>query len=304
MYIRIRIDAMRTLLASTFLGWIVLVSGCSLGTQKKVEAFDPIQVAWGEASQPIALRRITVKLPRNESIGAKYSGLACIEEGKLRWRGGRIDVTNEAFSDVFRNELIGAGYNVVGDPYSLFKEEYERRTDLLAGGMIRDMKLHICHPYADEGDKDISRGHAYLKVKWQFYSRSEKRIVYETFTEGAYNQPGYAPADETDYLLDSFSMAVRNLLADAKLHALLMSPPAGVAEADDDDIDSDAATGGGLLQDNFGIEPVKRRKIDLEEAEDDEWEDEKEKDGPGDDDEWDEDDKDDDQDREGDASDD
>jgi hypothetical protein len=210
------------------------LSGCGLGPQKTVKALNPIAVPFGETSQPIALRRMTVKLPRKREIGAQYSGLACIEEGKLRWRGGRIDITNEAFSDVFRNAFIGAGYNIVGDPYSIFKEEDERRTDLQAGGIIRDMLLHICHPYADEGNKDISRGNAYLKVKWQFYSRSLKRVIYETTTEGSYNQKTYADVDETDFLLDAFSMAVGNLLADAKLHALLMSPPAGKAVSDED----------------------------------------------------------------------
>jgi hypothetical protein len=76
----------------------------------------------------------------------------------------------------------------------------------------------------------LRKGEVYMKVNWQLYSRLDRKVVYETITEGTSKvEPKgslgcYNPVTTgmTDIFLNAFASATKNLLAERGFHDLLV----------------------------------------------------------------------------------
>ena len=73
---------------------------------KKVEDRPVESLRANENSKPIQFKKIVVKLKRGEHVGAIQTGLLCVPQGDLNWKGGRISIDSEEFTEVFKDELI------------------------------------------------------------------------------------------------------------------------------------------------------------------------------------------------------
>ena len=200
---------------------ILVLAGCQTAAVKPTAVKDAINIPVGSDAKPIQLRKVIVKLNRGEKIGTYGSGLLCLKDSDLKWKGGQINVTGDDFTDVFREELEKAGYPVVGDPNALFEDPTDWRTELFVGGLINEMQANICYPLSGLGDFNTIKGGAYIKVNWQIYSTLQRRVIHEVTTEGSFESENDNVDSEFDPLINAFGVATQNLLADQQFHALV-----------------------------------------------------------------------------------
>jgi hypothetical protein len=90
-----RLFALPFLLAS-------LLAGCGTpAVIKKVEDRPVENLKASENSKPIQFKKIVVKLKRGEHIGAMQTGLPCVPQGDLSWKGGRVNIDSDEFTEAF-----------------------------------------------------------------------------------------------------------------------------------------------------------------------------------------------------------
>jgi serine protease Do len=205
-------------LASIF---VLILTGCVTQPVQQAEAKAAKQVASGVDAKPIQFRKVIAKLRRGEEIGQSQIGLFCIPSSTIDWRGGRANVADEEFTEVFREELQKYNYPVVGDPNALFDDPSAWKAELLVAGLINKIQLNACYPMAGFGNYRESKGAAFIRVNWQIYGQLERKVIYETTTEGSFEAKAAVNMGIEKAMTNAFALAVQNLLADQGFHALV-----------------------------------------------------------------------------------
>jgi S1-C subfamily serine protease len=166
-------------------------------------------------------QKLVSKLARGEEIGTVQAGWLCVPNSKLYWkRGGQVNVGDDELADVLKQELVSAGYKVVGDPTSLFDEQQEWKAEYLIGGVLRHTALNICYPMAGFGNFTNSSGEASIEVEWQIFERRTRSVVFSAVTGGT-AKTSSGPQMGLQAYYDAFAKSVRSLLADNKFVALV-----------------------------------------------------------------------------------
>ena len=176
----------------------------------------------GADAKPIQFKKVIVRLRRGEEVGKSFVGLACLPSGTVEWKGGRVNITDEEFTDAFREELQKYNYPVVGDPNALFEDPSSWKAELLVAGQVNKLEVSACYPMAGFGNFKDSKGGAFVRVNWQIFGQLERKVVYETSTEGSFNTENSTSFGIEKALTNAFGVAVQNLLADAKFHELVV----------------------------------------------------------------------------------
>jgi S1-C subfamily serine protease len=138
--------------------------------------------------------------------------------GKLTWKGGRTDISNEELTDIFKDELEKAKYKVIGTSDSLFEDPADWKADLLVGGIIKEIQMNVCFPKGGFFNYSTVKGECYIKVNWQVYSRMDRKVIFETTTEGFHNQDSQCDGGTNVLVHDAFAVAINNLIADKGFH--------------------------------------------------------------------------------------
>ena len=210
----------------------MLLSGCA-GTPaiiKEVQDQPVENLKASENSKPIQFTKIVVKLKRGEHIGAYKAGILCIPHGDLNWKGGKINVDSDEFTDAFKDELAKYSFKAVGDTNALFEDPSTWKSEILVAGLVKDLKVNICYPNAGFGNFNSSKGEAFIKVDWQIYSKLDRSVVHSVTTEGSAKNKESVSGGDTIAVLDAFAQASRNLLADAKFREIVSKGGSSVKE--------------------------------------------------------------------------
>lgn len=209
---------------------IVLVIGVSLflagcaGTSAVIKPVEDKQVENLKASdtaKPIQFTKVVVKLKRGEHVGAMQVGLLCVPQGDLNWKGGRITVDSDEFTEAFKEELEKYSFKTVGDTNALFEDPSTWKSEILVAGLIKELKANVCYPMAGFGNFNSSKGEAFIKVDWQIYSKLDRAVVHTVTTEGSSKLKESTSGGDTIAVLNAFAQASRNLLADNKFRDLV-----------------------------------------------------------------------------------
>lgn len=199
-----------------------LLTGCGTpAVIKKVEDRPVENLRASENSKPIQFTKIVVKLKRGEHIGAMQAGLLCVPHGDLNWKGGRISIDSDEFTDAFKEELEKYAFKTVGDTNALFEDPSTWKSEILVAGLIKELKANICYPMAGFGNFSSSKGEAFLKVDWQIYSKLDRSIVHSVTTEGSAKTDDAIAGGDTVAVINAFAQASRNLLADNKFREIV-----------------------------------------------------------------------------------
>ncbi|MCB4811048.1 S1C family serine protease [Methylovorus menthalis] len=172
--------------------------------------------------KPIQFSKIVVKMKRGEKIGALQMGLLCVGQGSLDWKGGKLSIDSDEFTEAFKDELEKASFKTVGDSNALFEDPSTWKSEILVAGLVKDLKANICYPNAGFGDFNSAKGEAYLKVDWQIYSKLDRAVVHSVITEGAAKSTTAVGGGDINIVLNAFAQATRNLLADDKFRSIVM----------------------------------------------------------------------------------
>lgn len=202
---------------------VFILISCVSPKVKQVTPRDTIDIRTGVDAKPLLFKKVVVKLPRGKEIGTLQIGLLCMPTGRpLTWKGGRVNITSDDFTEVFREELEKANYPIVGNPDALFEDPSEWKAELLVAGMIKDIRANICYPLGGFRNYSESKGEAFVEVEWQIYSRLDRNVVYTTTTEGSSEIKETSPTGALDIMLSAFAVATQNLLADQGFHDLVV----------------------------------------------------------------------------------
>ena len=110
---------------SVSIATIGFLAGCATPAVVKEVADKPVDsldIAAAANSKPIQLSKIVVKLKRGEHIGALQAGLLCVGQGELNWKGGKLSIDSDEFTDAFKDELEKYSFKTVGDTSALFED--------------------------------------------------------------------------------------------------------------------------------------------------------------------------------------
>lgn len=199
-----------------------LLSACGTpAVIKNVQDNNVEDLKAAESSKPIQFTKVVVKLKRGEHVGAMQGGLLCVPQSDLTWKGGRISIDSDEFTDAFKEELEKYSFKTVGDTNALFEDPSTWKSEILVAGLVKDLKANICYPMAGFGNFSSAKGEAFLKVDWQIYSKLDRSVVHSVTTEGASKDNEAVAGGDTIAVLNAFSQATRNLLADAKFRELV-----------------------------------------------------------------------------------
>ena len=202
----------------------IFLFSCSTTPVRYAVLEDAIEVPQGADAVPLAFQAIVVKLRRLEEIGEIQGGWLCVPQGKLKWQGGRVNITTEDLTEIFRDELAKANYPIVGNPNALFDDPELSKAELYIAGMIKKYELNICYPNAGFGNFSTGKGGAFIEVEWQIYNVLDRSVVYTTTTKGSFE----LESAEEDALFNitstAFAYATQNLLADHGFHTLVVRP--------------------------------------------------------------------------------
>jgi S1-C subfamily serine protease len=200
-----------------------LLAGC-MGTPAVIKEVADIPVENLRAtknSKPIQFKKIVVKLKRGEHIGAMQADLLCLPVGDLLWKGGRISIDSDEFTEAFKEELEKYEFKTVGDTNALFEDPSTWKSEILVAGLVTELKANICYPMTGFRNWSSSKGEAYLKVNWQIYSKLDRSVVHSATTEGAAKIEESVAGADSLVILNAFAQATRNLLADNEFRKIV-----------------------------------------------------------------------------------
>ena len=197
----------------------------------KVHRLESVTIQDTAGLAAIKLGKVNFKIRRGTPIGAyRLTYSVCrFREDKIYWNQGRGAARNIEYSDLFFDAMDNANFNVIGDPGKLFEGQTKDtvQPNYLVGAVIEEVRSDVCDfvRWYDQLSLDTQSGKGYVKVKWQVFSNFDKRVVFETETEGAADVKEPATNGEMVILTEAFAEAAANLAANEKLVALLSKPP-------------------------------------------------------------------------------
>lgn len=132
-----------------------------------------------------------------------------------------MNIDSDEFTDAFKEELEKFSFKTVGDSNALFEDPSTWKSEILVAGLVKDLKANICYPNAGFGNFSSAKGEAFIKVDWQIYSKLDRSVVHSVTTEGAYKSKDASAGGDTTAVLNAFSQASRNLLADRRFREII-----------------------------------------------------------------------------------
>jgi len=212
---------MRTgLLLSLLIGSLAL-AGCGHGGPQVADK-PIIPVADPTAARPVQFHRVVIDINHGTDIGLLGRGIGyCTAWSRWLYRSGDLSFSGRELTESFRSVLTAANYNVVGDPDALFDDPSAWKAEYLVAGAIKSMNVNLCYFYDRFVADTKVYGYAVMEVNWQVYSRLDRKVVYQTTTQGRGDTKEPVVTGDPDVFLDGFAQATRNLLADPGFHDLI-----------------------------------------------------------------------------------
>lgn len=191
---------------------VLLLSGCAeIVTQVQVKK--AITLKDRSEVKPLAITKVAAKMSRGTVLGKMAVGGFCIGHSDIKWKSGsKVNLSDEALVDIFREELEANGWPVVGSTDDLFSGYDVSGAEVLVAAKITDINTNMCAPWSGYGNWDM-KGSMNLDVEWQIYSPARKKLIGTLNTSGSHVLENISDDASYELLNSSFAVAVNNLLA-------------------------------------------------------------------------------------------
>ena len=162
---------------------------------------EPIKVEVEKCSS-ISFKKVLFRIPPGTKIGSHDPAVGFADETPYYWDKS-ITLGDAIFNEIANEELINAGYNVIGTEKALFESDETWKADFLLGARIVDIKYYT---YTTRNSAEAS-----IAVDWELYSKSRRKVIYkkQTFGTSRTEERG-----GTECVFSAFRNASRNLLAE------------------------------------------------------------------------------------------
>lgn len=127
----------------------------------------------------------------------------------------------EEFGEELRRQFEAQKLPVVGDPRALFEDASEWKAEYLIGALITDIKLDLWYPWAGYGNFNTGSGNGYVEIEWQVYERRSRSVPLKLSTRGSAHGVSITDVGPNEPLIQAFSAAAKNLLAEGKFVYLI-----------------------------------------------------------------------------------
>lgn len=82
-----------------------ILSACQVKTTQIAPTLDPVFVPAFESTKPIAFRKIVLKVPRHQPLGAVSVGVLCVPRGEFTLSGGRHQLDTDKFNKPLMHDV-------------------------------------------------------------------------------------------------------------------------------------------------------------------------------------------------------
>lgn len=201
------------------LGALCLVAGSAAGDPAKVKAVEakaPIVVTNRPNLKTALFRRVRMTVPVNERIGELQDGMFCNTKGNFSMNQKLAQTVLGQFGRAWRSEATRAGYPRPGSD-SVFEEKPATppTADFDLGASVRAMQFNVC-----VRGNEIWGG-VWFEVKWELYSNAARKVMYDSVTEGSYQNEGPERIRLEEFFERAAAVAVRGMLADPRFVDLM-----------------------------------------------------------------------------------
>jgi S1-C subfamily serine protease len=210
---------------------ILSIAACDPGMPvSRVPLSDTYHMDPGAVLAPLRFDRISFNLRRGDRIGAYRDGLDCaysVGDGDgIWWNSGRLISQDIEWSDLFFEQLQASGYTVLGDPDSLFPEADRRRAAYRVRAAVEEVRVNLCEvvDILTRVHLGAQYGKASVRVYWQVYSPTLRKVVLESRSQGYDDVDRPLPNAVETLLAEAFSQAAANFAADPALIDLVHRP--------------------------------------------------------------------------------
>ena len=200
---------MRNWIGTALLAAALAISAPAVAADKTPTAVVPLPL--GADTRPVTMARLTVAYDKGQSWG-HIAPVFCLPKKTLRWEG--LDKrTAQMMEDAFAKELKQAGFRMVGDRNDLFGQV--STGEFAVGAVISYLDADLCSNEAVAWQNGLPgglKGSLAMKVEWQIYSLTEKRVVGTAATEGAAEVKRWAADGDSRVFSEAFADNVRGLI--------------------------------------------------------------------------------------------
>lgn len=203
-----------------FLFFVYLITACS-STVPQVEVKEAIVVTNKASIKPVAITKVAYKIKRGTEIGSVGTGLLCMPSFyNVKWKGsGQYSITDADLVDIFGETLEENNWPVVGTTDDLFQGYDTSKAELLIGAQITELKCNVCAPNSGFYDYRLN-GSMNMTVEWQIYNPLRRELIGTVVTKGSSILKNVSDDALYELQIQSFSMAVTNLLASQDFYDL------------------------------------------------------------------------------------
>lgn len=197
-----------------------------IGEDAYTSRYQVLSIPQNTNARSLYFEKLVLHLPPNEKYGELSAGLLCEKSQDLTW-GTSSSVLMEDDVRVASNQVLEkANYPVVGKAESLFEDL--SKTELVVAGLVKNLRIEACSRFnmnillmpLAKGDETNVTGKTLITVNWKIYDVREKRVVYETTTEGVFADT-VKVADARSLMLKAFARATEGLLSEAGFFSLV-----------------------------------------------------------------------------------
>lgn len=241
-----------------------LVAGCQSAYKKAIPEFTPPPTPPDLSAKSPAmlnLSSIRVDVAAGTELGETRSGWngTCSDPKPIIFRRAATETNAKLYEPVFRDVMGQAGVPVQGA--QRFEGEEVRKADFQVAASIKDLALNICYP---DGRVDLLHaiGESQVLIEWSLFSPVEKRVVFTASTRGQAPPKTDSRLGEAGIIREAFGNALRQLLADPELIAVLTTKQGVAAAALKQMSVEQPARLSGRIQDN--LESIRRAVVTVQ----------------------------------------
>ena len=173
--------------------------------------------ASGATKTSVKLTGVVLAMPAGTKYMNAKDGLWCLTPiGSQTANGAREALALGPYITIFKQEVGGAGYQVVAAEDNLFGQE-DGASDYQVAAVVTDLRLDMCI-YTSGGYGIVAgdaRGDSSMTINWQVYSPLKKEVVARITTSGTAKLEKSIAGAATRLTLDAFASNVHALAANA-----------------------------------------------------------------------------------------
>ncbi|MES9851424.1 MAG: trypsin-like peptidase domain-containing protein [Candidatus Thiodiazotropha sp. L084R] len=182
----------------------------------------------GSDSQRVKFDKIVIDLSAppsgTQTLGHTFSGPTCNKRygNSTYLKNNRAEVNNESYAAYFIKLLSESGYNVIDDGLTIFAGMEQEPEDLQVAAVLKEVEINRCYRNKTAKRKKLSVAD-YMKIEWKVYDPLNRKIVFETVSEGSSRKTYDKESPKLGGLggFGAFESAINNLLAQPGFNAAM-----------------------------------------------------------------------------------